>query len=290
MTRSLFVPLSTWRNAMFPQSRKMLMASGIAVAIAAMNASAAPVSQDVTDARQETQIWTTYALSPYLRANDLKVSVHDGKATLSGKVEEGVDKDLAKQIALGVKGIKDVDNQITVQADYVPPARSSERSYGEEIDDATITASVKSKLLWSTYTDGLGTEVDTKLGHVTLTGAADSAASKELAGRLAGNTRGVVAVDNRLTIKPARAAVADSAKPSAHEEGHVVSDSWITTKVKSTLMYSSNVEGSDIDVTTKKGIVTLSGKLDSGAERALAIELAKNVRGVASVESEGLTI
>lgn len=289
MTRSTLISSSIWRNAVLPQ-RKLLMVSGIAIAIAATNASAAPVSQDVTDARQETQIWTTYALSPYLRANDLKVSVHDGKATLSGKVEEGVDKDLAKQIALGVKGIKDVDNQIMVQADYVPPAKSSERSYGEEIDDATITATVKSKLVWSTYTDGLGTEVDTKRGHVTLTGSADSAASKELAGRLASNTRGVVAVDNSLTIKPAKAAVAGAAKPPAHEEAHVVSDSWITTKVKSTLMYSSNVDGSDIDVTTKKGIVTLSGKLDSGAERALAIELAQNVRGVEGVESEGLTI
>ncbi len=289
MTRSTLISSSIWRKAVLPQ-RKLLMVSGIAIAIAGMNASAAPVSQDVTDARQETQIWTTYALSPYLRANDLKVSVHDGKATLSGKVEEGVDKDLAKQIALGVKGIKDVDNQIMVQADYVPPAKSSERSYGEEIDDATITATVKSKLLWSTYADGLGTEVDTKRGHVTLTGSADSAASKELAGRLASNTRGVVAVDNRLTIEPAKAVVAGAAKPAVHEEAHVVSDSWITTKVKSTLMYSSNVDGSDIDVTTKKGIVTLSGKLDSGAERALAIELAQNVRGVASVESEGLTI
>ena len=175
-------------------------------------------SQDVTDARQETQIWTTYALSPYLRANDLKVSVHDGKATLSGKVEEGVDKDLAKQIALGVPGIKNVDNKIVVQADYVPPARSSERSYGEEIDDATITAAVKSKLMWSTYTDGLATEVDTRLGHVTLTGAADSAAAKELAGRLASNTRGVVAVDNRLTVKPDKAAVVDAAKERRPEK------------------------------------------------------------------------
>jgi hyperosmotically inducible protein len=288
-----FVAHSTDRkNTMFPQFPRLLLASGIAVAIAAMSsgASAAPVSQDVTDARQETQIWTTYALSPYLRANDLKVSVHEGKATLSGKVEEGVDKDLAKQIALGVNGVETVDNQIVVQADYVPPVRSSGRSYGEEIDDATITAKVKSKLLWSTYTDGLGTEVDTKLGHVTLTGSADSAASKELAGRLASNTAGVVAVDNRLTVKSTKATVAESTKDPVQQESHVVSDSWISAKVKSTLMYSSNVDGSDIDVTTKKGIVTLSGKLDSGAERALAIELAKNVRGVASVESDGLTI
>ncbi len=269
-------------------SRKAALAAGIAIAIAAMSSVvAADVSQEVTDARQETQIWTTYALSPYLRANDLKVSVHDGKATLSGQVEEGVDKDLAKQIALGVAGVKDVDNQIVVQPDYSPPALSSGRSYGEAIEDATITATVKSKLVWSNYTDGFATEVDTKRGHVTLTGSADSAAAKELAGRLAMNTRGVVALDNRLAVKPS---TADVAKVSAHEQGHVVSDTWISSKVKSTLLYSSNVDGSDIDVSTSKGVVTLTGKVDSGAERALAIELAKNVRGVASVESKGLTI
>ena len=89
---------------------------------------------------QETQIWTTYALSPYLRANDIKVSVHGGKATLTGKVEESVNKDLAKQIAMGVNGIKDVDNQIVIEANYVPPAHST-RSFGEVVDDATERSS-----------------------------------------------------------------------------------------------------------------------------------------------------
>ncbi len=105
---------------MFKKSRNLLSASGIALSLAATSgaAVAGTQSQDVTEARQETQIWTTYALSPDLRANDLKVSVHDGKATLTGKVEESVNKDLAEQIALGVNGIKDVDNQIVVQADY----------------------------------------------------------------------------------------------------------------------------------------------------------------------------
>jgi hyperosmotically inducible periplasmic protein len=42
-------------------------------------------------------------------------------------------------------------------------------------------------------------------------------------------------------------------------------------------------------VSTKSGIVTLSGKVDSGVERALAVELAQNVRGVKSVESKNLT-
>ena len=61
-------------------------------------------------------------------------------------------------------------------------------------------------------------------------------------------------------------------------------------KVKSTYMYSNNVNGSDIAVTTSAGIVKLTGKMDSGAERALAIELARNVKGVKSVDSSALTI
>src|SRR3990167_3539149 len=134
---------------MYKQPRKLMIATGIALSIAAMSTAAiAGVSQDVTDARQEAQIWTTYTLSPYLRANNLSVSVHEGKATLTGKVNEDVNKDLAKQIALGVNGIKEVDNQIVVLADY-EPTPGTVRNYGQVVDDASITAAVKSKLVRS---------------------------------------------------------------------------------------------------------------------------------------------
>jgi osmotically-inducible protein OsmY len=228
--------------------------------------------------------------------------VNDGKATLTGTVEEDVSKDLAKQIALGVKGITDVDNQIEVRADYTPSKPTgTDRTFGEVVDDASITSAVKSKLVWSRNTDGLTTDVDTNRGKVRLTGSADTAAEKDLAGRLAANTKGVVAVDNQLVVKPgnrhangANRTKDDNTrgnmKGTANEGKADVADGWITTKVKSTFMYSSNVDGSDITVSTNKGIVTLSGKVDSGAERALAIELAQNVRGVKSVQSKGLTI
>src|SRR5688572_23112674 len=92
---------------------RLLTASGLVLAMLAVNAvSATTVSQDVIEARQETQIWTTYALSPYLRASNLKVSVHSGTAKLTGTVDETANKELAEQIALGVNGIKEVDNQI----------------------------------------------------------------------------------------------------------------------------------------------------------------------------------
>jgi hyperosmotically inducible protein len=45
-----------------------------------------PPAKSLTDVRQETQIWTTYALSPDLLLYDLKVSGRDGKAVLCGTV------------------------------------------------------------------------------------------------------------------------------------------------------------------------------------------------------------
>ena len=239
-------------------------------------------SQEVIDARQEAQIWTTYALSPYLRANDLQVSVHEGKATLTGNVPESVNKDLARQIALGVKGIRSVDNKIEVVANYTP-AQSADRSYGEVVDDASITSAVQSKLQWSRHADGLAADVVTTRGKVKLTGSANSADAREAAGKLAMNTHGVHAVENLLLV--------NAGKMSAGKaEGADIADGWITTKEKSTFMYSNKVNGSDIGVSTNAGIVKLSGKMDSGAERALAIELAGNVRGVKSVDSSSLTM
>jgi len=245
---------------------------------------------NVTDARQETQIWTTFALNPYLRANDLMVFVRDGKATLSGKVEEGVSKDLAKQIALGVSGIKEVDNRIEIDPGYVFPAPTSARTYGEIIDDATITTEVKSKLIWSKATSGLSTEVDTRSGKVTLYGNATSAAAKSASTQLAMSTRGVTGVDNQQVVTTAAPSAADDAKNAAYGAGQNLSDGWITTKVKSTYLYSRNVDGDRITVSTADGVVTLTGKLGSGAERALAIEFAKNIRGVKRVDSTGLTL
>jgi hyperosmotically inducible periplasmic protein len=268
---------------MVTQLRKAFIKPSIALALVAISSLvSADSKQEIAEARQETQIWTTFALSPYLRANDLKVQVHDGKATLTGKVDENVNKDLAKQIALGVNGIKSVDNQIIVQADYNP--KMVDRGYGEVIEDATISAAVRSRLMWSKYSYSDANSVETKVGRVTLTGTADSAEARDFAARLAMGTRGVVSVNNQLVV--GAKAIANKGNDTAAN----IADGWITTKVKSNFMYSSNVSSSDIEVNTSSGIVTLKGKVRSGAERALAIELAQNVRGVKSIEAKDLVI
>ena len=244
------------------------------------------VTTSMDDVRQESQIATSYALNPYLRANDLKVSVQKGKAILTGKVDEKVSKELASEIARGVSGITDVDNQIVVEANYLPNYGRS--GFGDQIDDASISAAIRSKLQWNKDVDAVGTTVSTKAGRVTLTGTADSKVAKDIANRLAMNTRGVNSVNNQLVIQDNPMTKEQKDLLKTEDESHNISDSWITAKVKSSFMYSSNISGGDIDVSTNDGIVTLTGKVASGSERSLAIETAQNIRGVKSVKSSAL--
>ena len=255
--------------------------SGIAGAANGANAAnASQLAQDMTAVRQETQIWTTYALNPYLRAYDLKVTVSESCATLHGTVAEEANKDLARNIALGVAGINSVENLIEVVAQFVPPVTTGDRAFGELVDDTTVTSAVRSKLAWSRYADGLRANVATTRGKVHLTGHTTTAEGKDAAGRLAMSTHGVRSLTNDLEIQPG---VVTSI-------GGDLADGWITTKVKSTLLYSTHVAGRDIEVGTQGGVVRLSGKVASETERALAVELAGNVRGVKSVDSSSLTI
>lgn len=246
-------------------------------------------ARDINNARHEAQIETSYALSPYLRQHQINITVSGGHATLTGIVEEGIYKELAEQIAMGVPDIETVDNEITIKEDYTQEPRSEgERSFGEVVDDASITAAVKSKLLWSTYTDGMDTQITTDLGQVTLTGTAENEDKKALAEMLSLNTRGVKSVDNQLVLATNDTPVSDKNHESS-STGHAISDTWITTKVKSTYLMSKNIHSRDISVSTLDGVVTLEGEIHSGAEHELAVELAQNIKGVTSVKAQDLT-
>ncbi len=75
----------------------------------------------------------------------------------------------------------------------------------------------------------------------------------------------------------------------AHEPdrsaGVVIDDATITASVKAALLADKRTEGFDINVTTKSGHVTLEGGADSIADRLAATDLARNVKGVVSVNN-----
>jgi osmotically-inducible protein OsmY len=74
-------------------------------------------------------------------------------------------------------------------------------SIGEVIDDASVTALVKSTLLYHRSTSTLKTTVETKDGVVNLGGTAKNAAEKDLATKLVSDVQGVKKVVNNMTIK-----------------------------------------------------------------------------------------
>jgi hyperosmotically inducible protein len=68
--------------------------------------------------------------------------------------------------------------------------------------------------------------------------------------------------------------------------GEYVDDSAITTKVKSAMLGSSGLKSTDIGVETFKGVVQLSGFVDSQAQMSQAVKVAEGVGGVKSVKND----
>ncbi|HEX6834008.1 MAG TPA: BON domain-containing protein [Rudaea sp.] len=268
--------------------RNSILAAAVAIACAGpamASDSARHDTEQVSNARRETQILTGFSMNTHLHSYDLIVSVEGNRAVLTGAVESGVEKELAQHIAMDADGITSVDNRITVDSG---PARmravGHERSFGEKVEDATVTATVKSKLLWNSNTNGLDIHVDTGSGKVTLTGHTRNSSEKDLAARLAKDTDGVVAVDNRLVLGTAPAVQA--AAPGQD----TISDAWITSKVKSSFLFTRGIDSMDIAVTTLDGTVSLSGTVDNLAQRELAVRIARDIRGVKRVEAAGLIV
>ncbi|HEV7670546.1 MAG TPA: BON domain-containing protein [Thermoanaerobaculia bacterium] len=69
-----------------------------------------------------------------------------------------------------------------------------------KMDDASITSSVKAKLIADPEVKGVAIDVDTVNGKVTLSGTAKSAYEKREAEKLARHTDGVVSVDNQIVV------------------------------------------------------------------------------------------
>lgn len=77
------------------------------------------------------------------------------------------------------------------------------------------------------------------------------------------------------------------ASTSKHEgTGEYVDDSVITSKVKAELFNEPNLKSGQINVETFKGVVQLSGFVNSRADINRAVEIARGVNGVKSVKND----
>jgi osmotically-inducible protein OsmY len=77
------------------------------------------------------------------------------------------------------------------------------------------------------------------------------------------------------------------ASTSKHEgTGEYIDDSVITTKVKAAVLNEPTLKSSEVNVETYKGVVQLSGFVNSEADIAKAADLARSVKGVTSVKND----
>jgi hyperosmotically inducible protein len=87
----------------------------------------------------------------------------------------------------------------------------------------------------------------------------------------------------------ATAASADSpTDDSSMKSDQPVTDTWITTKVKSELATTDGVKSTDISVKTVDGVVTLTGVLATDIAVKKAVAATKSIKGVKKVDSSGL--
>ena len=83
---------------------------------------------------------------------------------------------------------------------------------------------------------------------------------------------------------------ADAGLGDGQNSDQPVDDTWITTKVKSSLLADSDVSGLDINVDTLNGVVTLRGQVESQAQADEATRIAREIEGVTNVDTSGLTV
>ncbi|HEY8924066.1 MAG TPA: BON domain-containing protein [Polyangia bacterium] len=75
----------------------------------------------------------------------------------------------------------------------------------------------------------------------------------------------------------------DKLEEAANKAAAGGQDAWLTTKVKSALT-SEGLDALHVHVDTKDKIVTLSGNVDSAANKAKAVRVARDVTGVLDVK------
>jgi hyperosmotically inducible periplasmic protein len=169
-----------------------LLASALVAGCAAQDGHRS-TGQALDDTGMTSRVKAALVQNPATKARDIKVETNRGVVQLAGFVDSEQEKAEAGKVARSIDGVQSVRNDLRVQ-----PAN---RTAGEVVDDAMITAKVKTALIGDTRTKAHQINVDTKEGIVQLGGFVDSAQAKAAAAEVAESVTGVKSVRNELELK-----------------------------------------------------------------------------------------
>ena len=160
----------------------------------ATTAEVAAVSADLWTGRK---VKLALLFHRFVNAGNTTVSVKDGVVTLSGEATSVAQKELTTEYAKDIAGVKEVRNEMSVALVAPPP----ERTTREKIDDASVTAQVRTALVTHRSTSTVRAKIETRDGVVQLTGIAQNDAERSLVTKLVSDIHGVTSVKNDMTVR-----------------------------------------------------------------------------------------
>ncbi|HEX5671053.1 MAG TPA: BON domain-containing protein [Sulfuricurvum sp.] len=232
-------------------------AMNAAMAAAVLISTAIPLFASETDDKIESSFKNSYVYKTYLKDEHIAIKSKDGAVTLSGDVLDEIHKPMAHDTVEALPGVKSIENNIVIKNDK---------------SDMWLKMKIQTALVFHSNVHASKTEVFVKNGVVTLRGKAQSEAQKELTTEYTKDVEGVKGVKNEMTL----------ANPD-DTLGEKIDDASITAQVKMTLMMHKSTGAIRTSVTTKNGVVSLSGQAKNDSERDLATKLAEDVEGVNKV-------
>jgi osmotically-inducible protein OsmY len=186
----------------------------------------------------------------------IKVEITDSTAVLTGVVPSYSARRAAEKDALTAPGITAVDNRLEV----IPPP-------GAAIHDDDIRVRAEKILEWHSE---LGSDFRPSVeeGIVHLDGAVDAYWKKIKAEELVSDLNGVRGIVNALAVAPTES----------------IADQAIGENIMTVLKRNSSINISNVNITVKDGVVTLTGSIPNAASRRAVLNAAKYASGVTAVE------
>ena len=154
-------------------------------------------------------------------------------------------------------------------------AAAREKGLSGGMSDSTISTSIKSKLYSYDRDVHRRVGVNVQNGEVLLTGSLDSQDVINEVERLTWSVDGVKKVLNEMGVNT----------DDGIAVGEITTDSWVTTQIKSSLLFNGDIKSINYSIKTVSGIVHVMGIAQNQAELDKVLDIAKTTRGVKTVKS-----
>ena len=193
------------------------------------------------------------AASPDVNAMNIRVHTNAGHVTLVGVVDTLDEKTAACEIALRVRGVKEIENHLVVAADRAVTNLELQREEEEQLAEEGP--------------QGVGARVNE--GTAFLEGVVRSVGDEKRAIDVAGSVQGVREVVSDLQIAA----------------GRPRDDIGLANDVAEALSDDPRLEILHMEIRAEDGVVGISGEVMTERQKPMATEVAESVPGVKKVEN-----